>query len=217
MERERRLLPVLAAVTGLAWMVAVLLVAANPKGGGLTADLAYDRANRVHTLALVFLLCTSALVRRLVDGRGLAGRRSAGVLVAGAALMLVGNLVSFWGALLTDGTSEQFWGGWAGWLVFLPGMVLLLGAAVALARAARAWPGVSLANRWSMGLFGLLLAVTTDTWAVSPAATLVPALLAAFALLATGLAVTQAAGSRPPTPAGPARPAAVVEVERSSR
>jgi hypothetical protein len=216
MGTERRLLPVLAAVTGLVWMVAVLLVAANPKGGGLAADLAYDRANRLHTLALILLLCTSVLVRRLVGGHELAGRRSADLLTAGAALMLAGNLVSFWGVLLTDGTSEQFWGGWAGWLMFLPGLVLLLGSAVGLALAARAWPGISRTNRWSIGLAGLLLTVTTSTWAVSPAATLGPALLAAFALLATGTAVAQAADRGQPPPATAARPGAGVEVARSS-
>jgi hypothetical protein len=193
MERQGRLLPVLAALAGLAWMAAVLFVAANPKGIDLAGDLAYDRANRVHTWALVLLLATVVVMARMMRSSGLAGRRAAGVLVIGAVLMLVGNAVAFWGALLTDGTSEQFWGGWVGWLTFLPGLLLLLGAPIALARAARDWPGTSRTQRWSIGLFGFLLALTTGTWAISPAVTLAPALLATFALLTTGTAVVHAA------------------------
>jgi hypothetical protein len=194
MDRERHLLPVLATITGLAWMAAVLLIAANQKGIDLTGDLAYDRANRVHTLALTFLLATTLVVYRTIRDGDLAGRRAAGLGVLAAALMLVGNVVSFWGALLTDGASEQFWGGWAGWLTFLPGLVLFLGASIGLARAARRWPDTSRAQRWSIWLAALLLAITTDTWAISPAVTLAPALLAAFALLSMGTAVARAAG-----------------------
>jgi hypothetical protein len=196
MEGQRRVLPLLAAVMGLVWMAAVLFVAANPKGIDLAGDFAYDRANRVHTLALVLLLATAVVLDRMIRASDLAGRRAAGALVTGAVLMLVGNAVSFWGALFTDGTSEQFWGGWVGWLIFLPGLLLLLGAPIALARAARNWPETSRAQRWSIGSFGLLLTLTTGTWAISPAVTLAPALLAAFALLVTGTtAVTNSEAS----------------------
>jgi hypothetical protein len=198
MERQRRRLPLLAALAGLAWMAAVLLVAANPKGIDLTGDLAYDRANRVHTLALALLLATAVVMAGMMRATDLAGRRAAGALVIGAVLMLVGNAVAFWGALLTDGTSEQFWGGWVGWLIFLPGLLILLGAPIALASAARDWPDTSRAQRWSIGSFGLFLTITTGTWAISPAVTLAPALLAAFALLVTGTTVANAAKvSRP--------------------
>jgi hypothetical protein len=123
------------------------------------------------------------------------------VLVVGALLMLVGNAVSFWGALVVGQQSDQFWGGWVGWLTYLPGQLLLLGAFVGLARAARRWPNVGTIQRWSIGLVGLLLSITTATWAVSPAVTLAPALLAAFALLATGMAVAQVAATDLPEPA----------------
>jgi hypothetical protein len=195
MERQRRLLPLLAALAGLTWMAAVLFIAANPKGIDLAADLAYDRANRVHTLALVLLLATVVAMHRVVGTSDLAGRRAAGALVIGAVLMLLGNAVSFWGALFTDGTSEQFWGGWVGWLTFLPGLLLLLVGPMALAAAARDWPETSRLQRWSIGSFGLLLALTTGTWAISPAVTLAPALLATFALLVTGTAVADATGA----------------------
>lgn len=208
MERQGHLLPVLAALAGLAWMAAVLLIAANPKGIDLTGDLAYDRANRFHTLALALLLFTAVVLHRMLRTSGLAGRRAAGVLVIGAVLMFVGNAVAFWGALFTDGTSEQFWGGWAGWLTFLPGLVLLLGAPIALARAARDWPETSRTQRWSIGLFGLFLTLTTETWAISPAVTLPPALLATFALLVTGTTVahaTEASHTAPAPTQGPTR------------
>lgn len=205
MDRGYRILPILTAVTGLTWMAAVLLVAANPKGIDLAGDLAYDRANRLHTMALVLLLATGIVIYRTLRARGLAGRRAAMVLVAGAALMVAGNTVSFWGALAVGQQSERFWGGLVGWLTYLPGEVLLLGAFMALARAARDWP-VTSAQRWSTGLVGVFLSLTTATWAISPAVTLAPALVAAFALLAAGVAVTHAAEPGLPPVTAPANP-----------
>ena len=84
--------------------------------------------------------------------------------------------------------------------MFLPGTMLMLGGFIALALAARTWTGVSVARRWSIGAVGVLLTITTITWAGSPVLTLGPALLAAFALLATGTALAQAE----PEPALPA-------------
>jgi hypothetical protein len=200
MQRQRHLLQALAALAGLTWMVAVLFIAANLKDIDLAGDLAYDRANRVHTLALMLLVASMIVTYRMVCTSDLAGCRAARALAIGAVLMLVGNTVSFWGALFTDGTSEQFWGGWIGWLIFLPGLLLLIGAPIALAKAARGWPDTSSTQRWSIGLVGLLLAVTTGTWAISPAVTLTPALLATFALFATATAVADAArAARPAT------------------
>lgn len=202
MKDERYVLPALASVTGLAWMAAVLLISANHKGIDPSGDRAYDWANRAHTLALVFLLATVVAVHRTIRSRRLAGRRATTVLVVGVTLMLVGNTLSFWGSLFTDGTSEEFWGGWAGWLVFLPGTMLVLGGFIGLAMAARAWPGISTARRWQIGSAGLFLTITTITWAGPVVVTLVPALLAAFALLATGTAVAQAQ----PEPDSPTSP-----------
>ena len=210
MKDERYVLPALASVTGLAWMAAVLLIAANHKGMDPSGDLAYDWANRAHTLALVFLLATVIAVHRAIRSRQLTGHRATTVLVVGATLMLVGNALSFWGALFTDGTSEEFWGGWAGWLIFLPGTMLVLGGFIGLAMAARSWPDISTAQRWQIGSVGLFLTITTITWAGSPVLTLGPALLAAVALLATGTSVPQAQpepdsppSPRPTTPSMP--------------
>lgn len=202
MKDKRSALPALAAVTGLAWMTAVLFIAGNHKGIDPSGDLAYDWANRLHTLALVFLLVTVVVMHRTIRASGLAGRRAAIVLIGGAGLMLVGNALSFWGALFTGGTSEEFWGGWAGWLIFLPGAMLVLGGFIGVAMAARSWPGTSTARRWQIGSVGLFLTITTITWAGSPVLTLAPALLAAFALLATGTAVAQAQAEpdSPPSP-----------------
>ncbi|HSJ84550.1 MAG TPA: hypothetical protein VLA91_12110, partial [Acidimicrobiia bacterium] len=172
-----------------------LLVSANLKDISPAGDLAYDRANRVHTLALVLLLATAIVGYRTIRGAGLPGRRAAMALVVGAALMSVGNIVSFWGALVVGEQSDQFWGGLVGWLIFLPGELLLLGAFIGLARAARHWPNVGTAQRWSMGLAGVLLSITTATWAVSPLVTLAPTVLAAFALLTAGTTVARAAAS----------------------
>jgi hypothetical protein len=193
MERHHRALPALALGTGVTWMAAVLLVAANPKGLSLIGDLAYDRANRVHTLALLFLLAMAVVLHRVIRDGDLPGVRAAKVLVVGAVLMLVGNVVSFWGALVVGQQSEQFWGGWTGWIIFLPGLLLLFGAPIALARAARGWPEVASPQRWAIGFSGVLLSITLETWAISPAATLPPAVLAAFALLALATAAGRVA------------------------
>lgn len=192
MDRERRLLQGLSLATGLTWMAAVLLVAANPKGIDLAGDLAYDRANRVHTLAVLLLLAMAIIVHRTIRSSRLAGSRAARLMVVGAALMLVGNVVSFWGALAVGEHSEDFWGGLVGWLTYLPGEMLLLGTFIALALASRHWPDVSRGQRWAIALAGVLLSVTTATWAISPAVTLAPALLAAFALLAMSTTVANA-------------------------
>jgi hypothetical protein len=197
MDRERRALPILALLTGLAWMAAVLLISANHKGIDLIGDLAYDQANRFHTVALVLVLATMVLVYRIVRADGLAGARAAKLLVIGAALMLVGNVMSFWGALATSGPSDAFWGGWAGWLTYLPGSLLMLGALIALGRAARSWPTTSGMQRWAIGATGALLSITSVTWAISPAATLGPALLAAFGLLTMGSTVAHASTPAP--------------------
>lgn len=211
MRDDRYALPVLASVTGLAWMAAVLLISANHKGIDAAGDRAYDWANRAHTVALLLLLVTVLAIQRTLRARQLAGGRAATALVAGAVLMLVGNVVAFWGALLTDGTAEEFWGGVAGWVIFLPGSLLVLGGFIALAVAARSWSGTTTARRWQMASVGVFLSITTITWAGEPLVTLVPALLATFALLATGTTVAQAEPRVLPdssTPAAPRMPTA---------
>lgn len=191
MRDDRYVLPALASATGLAWMAAVLLISANHKGIDAAGDRAYDWANRLHGLALLLLLATFVVIHRTLRARHLAGGRATTSLVVGAALMLLGNVVAFWGALFTGGTAEEFWGGLAGWLIFLPGSFLVLGGFIGLGVAAGSWPEITTARRWAIGSVGVLLTITTITWAGSPLLTLVPALLATFALLAMGTAVAQ--------------------------
>ena len=199
MNNERRILPVLACLTGLSWLVSVLLVSANHKGVTASGDVAYDWSNRAHTVALLLLLATAVTMWRILRDAKVRGDHAALALVVGAALMLAGNVLSFWGTLFTGGTSEQFWGGWAGWLVFLLGGLLTVAGFIGLALAARSWERVGLARRWQIGSVGVFLMATTITWAGSPVVTLVPALLAAFTLLAAGTAVSRAqpAADRP--------------------
>jgi len=192
MKNERRILPVVAGLTGLTWMVSVLLISANHKGITASGDVAYDWSNRAHTVAVLLLLATAVTMWRILRDAKVRGEHAALALVVGAALMLAGNVLSFWGTLFTGGTSEQFWGGWAGWLVFLLGGLLTVAGFIGLALAARQWAQVSLARRWQIGSVGLFLMATTITWAGSPVATLVPALLAAFTLLSAGTTIARA-------------------------
>lgn len=191
MERQRRSLPLLALLSGLTWMGAVLLISANLKDISPAGDLAYDSANRVHTLALAFLLVTVIVLLRTIRASGVSGGRAATVLFIGVLLMFVGNIVSFWGALVVDRQSDLFWGGLVGWVMYLPGSLLVVGAFIGLARVARQWPGVSRMQRWTIGSVGVLFAITSVTWAISPVATLVPAVLAAFALLTTATTIAR--------------------------
>lgn len=204
MKDERYVLPALASVTGLAWMAAVLLISANHKGIDPSGDRAYDWANRAHTLALVLLLATVIAIHSTIRSRRLTGHRATTALVVGATLMLVGNIVAFWGALFTDGTARSSGADWRDGLSSSRDRCSC-SATIGLAMAARSWPGISTARRWQIGSVGLFLTITTITWAGPVVVTLAPALLAAFALLATGTAVAQAQ-PEPDSPTSP-RPA----------
>lgn len=159
----------LALATGVCWIVGVALVGTQADTDPVGA--AYDAANRALTPALVLLMAFAVWLRGALaaaGGRGLAG---ASALVVAAGLLLVGNVLEFWGVLLSDlpsqkiavrlGESEHFWGSNVGWFVFFPGILALLVTAVLLVRPAG----------WSRGLLGLVLAIagiaSTALWAVS--------------------------------------------------
>lgn len=94
------------------------------------------------------------------------------MLVVGSALMLAGNVLEFWAVLLSDSHTEKtavrlgeetvFWGSPVGWLVFLPGMLIAVAAAVMLGRAVGGLRGAMLVVLAVIGLSA------TSLWAVSP-------------------------------------------------
>lgn len=161
------MLPALAIATGALWCVGVTLVAtqavSDPVGAG------YDASNRVLTLSLVLLVGYAVLLRRSPPG---GSRRGALVLVVGSVLMLAGNVLEFWAVLLSDSHTEKtavrlgeetaFWGSSAGWLIFLPGMLVTVAAAVLLGRAVGGLRGAVLVVLAVIGLSA------TSLWAVSP-------------------------------------------------
>ena len=162
-----RTLSLLAVGTGALWTVGVTLVAtqagSDPVGAG------YDAANRALTLPLVLLVGYAALLRKSPPGRS---RRGSLVLVVGSVLLLAGNVLEFWMVLLSGlhteknaarlGESEAFWGSFAGWMLFLLGMLVTIAAAVMLGRAVGGLRGAILVVLAIVGLSA------TGLWAVSP-------------------------------------------------
>lgn len=159
----------LGLAAGVGWIVAVALI-------GTQADTdpvgpAYDAVNRAFTAALALLLAFAVSLRGALAAAGGRGVAGANTLVGAAAVMLLGNLLEFWGVFLSDlstektatrlGEPDAYWGSTVGWFVFLLGTVLLLVAAVLLARAAG----------MPRGLLGVVLAAagiaSTALWAVS--------------------------------------------------
>jgi len=162
-----RTLSVLAVLTGALWTLGVTLVATqagtDPVGAG------YDAANRALTVPLLLLVCYAALLRSSPPG---GSRKGSAVLVVGSALLLAGNVLEFWLVLLSDlhtektaarlGESEAFWGSFAGWMVFVVGMLLTIAAAAMLGRAVGGLRGGVLVVLAIVGL------AATGLWAVSP-------------------------------------------------
>jgi hypothetical protein len=168
-----------AIVTGLAWAIALPLVSTaaseDPVG------LGYDDYNRVLTMPLLLLVLTLAGLGRLQRGRlSPWGRRGAAVAVAGAALLVVGNVIEFWAVLFSDDAVfaiaderglDEWPGSTIGWFTFLVGSLLLVAGGVVFgfaSRAARILPG------WA----GLVIAATA------------PLLLAAFTAWSSSLLLT---------------------------
>jgi len=174
--RRPRYRSFVAVAAGACWTIGVALVATQARTDPVGAG--YDAANRALTPSLVLLVLFAWLLRSALPGRSRAG---AATFRVGAVLLLAGNLLEFWLVLLTDlntektaarlGEDDAFWGSSAGWMVFLLGVVVLVAAAVVLARAVGG----------RQGLVQVVLAVVglsaTALWAVSP-------LLAAAAALA---------------------------------
>ncbi len=144
----RRLADRAALLGGLGWLL--LAPAAELVRRNL---LSYDGYNRLLAVPLVLFTVALALAsRRSVWGRDRGLR--AGLLVAavGSGLLLLGNLIEFYGVLLQDdlnaqaahqaGRAEHWIGSDIGWIIFGVGMLVLLvgGLITALALRRRTEP-----------------------------------------------------------------------------
>ena len=153
--------------TGALWTVGVTLVAtqaaSDPVGAG------YDAVNRALTLPLVLLVGYAALLRTSPPG---GSRQGSAALVVGSILLLAGNVLEFWMVLFSGrhtektaarlGEPEVFWGSFAGWMVFVLGMLVTIAAAAMLGRAVGGLRGGVLIVLAVVGLSA------TGLWAVSP-------------------------------------------------
>lgn len=162
-----RALIALAVGTGALWTIGVTLVAtqagSDPVGAG------YDAANRALTVPLLLLVAYAALLRRSPPAGSNKGTL---VLMVGSFLLLAGNVLEFWMVLISGvhtektatrlGESEAFWGSFAGWIVFVAGMLVTIAAAVMLGRAVGGLRGAALVGLAIVGL------AATGLWAVSP-------------------------------------------------
>ena len=200
---QRSWLVPLAVLAGAAWIAGVLLVATQADSDPVGAR--YDTYNRVLTLALALLLASALAIRARIQEAGAPGGGALSVLVAGLALSFAGNALEFWGALAAgeepSATAErlgleEFWGSLPGFLAFLGGGLLVVASLIAFAVRVSAWGGVSRSRRTAMGAGGVLMAVSTALWAVSPVAALVPAVLFAFAWLLLAAAAAELPSAR---------------------
>lgn len=193
----------LALATGVCWIVGVALIGTQADTDPVGA--AYDAANRALTPALALMLAFAVWLRGALAASGGRGVAGANALIVAAGLLLVGNLLEFWGVLLSDlstektadrlGETNAYWGSAVGWLLFLPGTLALLIAAVLLVRPAG----------WSRGLIGVVLAIagiaSTALWAVSAlAAAAAGACFALWLLLLTTLPAAATTTAVTPTP-----------------
>lgn len=177
-------LQVLALASSLAWILAVLLVATQASREPAGAD--YDTYNRLLSVALILVLATAIGMRSRVAARALPGTGAALALVIGLVLMLAGNVVEFWGALIAGALpaataartgGPEFWGSTPGFLAFLIGQITVALAMIQLGIRARRWPGASPRTTVAIGMCGVLFSASTAAWAVSPAVALLPAAL----------------------------------------
>ena len=176
-----------AMVSGLAWMLGVLLIATQASSEPVGTH--YDLYNRILTIAIILLLVTAIGVRRRLARANAAGATAALVLSVGVGVMAAGNLLEFWGAFVAGqppsatadrlGT-EAFWGSTPGFVVFLAGSAVATGALIGGAVRSRRWDGVLPVETLLIGAAGISMSLSTALWAVSPAAALVPAALFAF-------------------------------------
>lgn len=177
---------VLAVVSALAWIGGVVLIATQAPSEPVGP--AYDAYNRVLTVALVLLVVVAIGLRARL-GSGLAST----ALVAGLILMLAGNALEFWGALLAgqppSATAQrlgvaEFWGSTPGFIAFLVGQAIATISLIVIGirswRRGRASAGEGALVAGS----GIAMTASTALWALSAAAAAVPAILFGFGWLA---------------------------------
>ena len=191
---ERVPLPALAIAGAIAWTIGGMLFATQVDTDPVGAN--YDAYNRIYTAAIALLLGGALAVRARLVRAGLPhGRRAIAALAVGFGLVLAGNLLEFWGALIAGVQSsaaaeasggEGFWGSDPGFAAVLLGAVVVVVAAVALARAAGGWPRVTMRARVAIGAAGPMWALSLNP-PVAPAVAAVPALLFGFAWLTLAL------------------------------
>jgi hypothetical protein len=167
----------LAVAAGTCWVFGITLVATqadtDPVGSG------YDDANRVMTVACALLFTSALLAWRQVRFRARL------LTVIGTALMLLGNALEFIVLPLTGGTPDALVtpGGdtsplsTGGFLVFAVGLLLVVGACIAIAISLRRHRR---ADRLLIAVTGPAFVAGTALWAVDPAPAAIAACLGAF-------------------------------------
>lgn len=188
----------IAIVSALAWIGAVLLVATQASTEPV--GTAYDLANRLLTGALVLLVVATVAFHRSDAGRDLPGM----LLVAGLAVMLAGNVVEFWGALVAgqqpSATAQrlatpEFWGSTPGFLLFLVGQLPVVIGLIAIAIRDRRHGRAGMGEALLIGASGIAFVASTALWAMSPAAAAIPAVIFGFGWLALARVRAHDAGS----------------------
>lgn len=198
----------LCLATGVTWTVSVTLIGTQADSDPVGRS--YDAYNQVFTLALVLLLAFAVLLRHQSVGRA---RLGALVVAVASVLLLAGNVLEFWGAFVTGGLTEKtaerlgegdvFWGSEAGWLLFIPGLPLLLVGFIVLALGlpTSGWRTATIASA------GLAAGASTALWAVSPAAAALAGVWFAAALVVlTSAPQASARGAAGPRPVASGHP-----------
>ena len=125
--------------------------------------LSYDNYNRLLTIPLLLFLVGFIAAGSLVRTRARQGTVGFAVAALGLFLLLIGNVVEFWGVLLQSkpnahaafemASSEHWVGSDIGWMLFGLGMLTLLVGGVVLALTVRRRPTFP---NWAVVFLGLL-------------------------------------------------------------
>ncbi len=130
-QRAATIVGVAALLGGFIWLV--LLPAAELERRDL---LSYDAYNRFLAPPLLLFALALTGLPRVLNVKSHGTKIGSSIAAAGAALLLAGNLVEFYGVLLQDGlnaqaaheagTADHWVGSDVGWIIFIIGMLALL-------------------------------------------------------------------------------------------